>query len=93
MSDARTTETWKTYDFLQKLKKVVWLALYGPAISQSDCKDRAQKWGLRISSTDWVTRVNRLLMASCWLSARKKLTGETIYHCHIKLSPYFLIVQ
>ena len=25
-------------DFLQKLKKVVRIVLYGPAISQSDCK-------------------------------------------------------
>ena len=25
-------------DFLQKLKKVVRIMLYGPAISQSDCK-------------------------------------------------------
>ena len=28
----------KMDDFLQKLKKVVRIGLYGPAISQSDCK-------------------------------------------------------
>ena len=28
----------KIYDFLQKLKKVVRIMLYGPAISQSDCR-------------------------------------------------------
>ena len=28
----------KIYDFLQKLKKVVRIVLYGPAISQSDCR-------------------------------------------------------
>ena len=28
----------KIYDFLQKLKKVVHIVLYGPAISQSDCR-------------------------------------------------------
>ena len=38
ISDARTTETWKMDDFLQKLKKVVRIMLYGPAISQSDCR-------------------------------------------------------
>ena len=38
MSDARTTETSKLDDFLQKLKKVVRIVLYGPAISQLDCK-------------------------------------------------------
>ena len=31
-------ETWKMDDFLQKLKKVVRIVLYGPAISQSDCR-------------------------------------------------------
>ena len=38
MSDSRTTETWKMDDFLQKLKKVVRIVLYGPVISQSDCR-------------------------------------------------------
>ena len=28
----------EVYDFLQKLKKVVRIVLYGPAISQSDCR-------------------------------------------------------
>ena len=28
----------KIYDFLQKLKKVVCIVLYGPAVSQSDCR-------------------------------------------------------
>ena len=31
-------ETWKMDDFLQKLKKVDRIVLYGPAISQSDCR-------------------------------------------------------
>ena len=31
-------ETWKMGDFLQKLKKVVRIVLYGPAIGQSDCR-------------------------------------------------------
>ena len=31
-------KTWKMDDFLQKLKKVVRIVLYGPAISQSDCR-------------------------------------------------------
>ena len=38
MRDVRTTETLKMEDFLQKLKKVVRIVLYGPAISQSDCR-------------------------------------------------------
>ena len=37
-SDARTAETWQMDDFLQKLKKMVCIVLYGPAISQSDCR-------------------------------------------------------
>ena len=38
ISDARTRETWKMDDFLQKLKKVVRIVLYGPTINQSDCR-------------------------------------------------------
>ena len=38
ITDARKTETWKMDDFLPKLKKVVRIVLYGPAISQSDCR-------------------------------------------------------
>ena len=36
MQEQRKLE--KMDDFLQKLKKVVRIVLYGPAISQSDCK-------------------------------------------------------
>ena len=36
ITDARTTETSEMDDFLQELKKVVRIVLYGPAISQSD---------------------------------------------------------
>ena len=35
--DVRATETWEMDGFLQKLRKVVHIVLYGPAISQSDC--------------------------------------------------------
>ena len=42
ISDARTTETLKMDDFLQKLKKMVRIVLYGPAISQSDCRKVGQ---------------------------------------------------
>ena len=38
ITDAGTTETSEMEDFLQKLKKVVLIVLYGPAISQSDCR-------------------------------------------------------
>ena len=38
ITNARTTETSKMDDFLQKLKKVVHIILYGPAISQSGCR-------------------------------------------------------
>ena len=31
-------ETWKMDDFPNKLKKVFLIVLYGPAISQSDCR-------------------------------------------------------
>ena len=36
ISDAKTIETWKMDDFLQKLEKVVYIMLYGPAIRKSD---------------------------------------------------------
>ena len=64
MSDARTTETWKTYDFLQKLKKVVWLALYGPAISQSDCR-KTGPYQLPYSNDWYFARILRYFSLSC----------------------------
>ena len=36
ISNAKTIETWKLDDFMQKLKTVVRIALYGPAVTQSD---------------------------------------------------------
>ena len=38
ISDSRAKETWKMDDFLQKFKKVTHVVIYGPAISQSDCR-------------------------------------------------------
>ena len=38
ISDAKWIGTWNIDDFLQKLKKLVRIVLYGPAISQSDCR-------------------------------------------------------
>ena len=39
-------------DFLQKLKKVVRIVLYGPAISQSDCR-KASPYQLPSNNTFW----------------------------------------
>ena len=36
--DVKAIGTRKIDDFLQKLKKVVRIVLYGPVISQSDCR-------------------------------------------------------
>ena len=38
ISDATTIETWKVDDFLKNVKKMVRIVLYGPAVSQSDCR-------------------------------------------------------
>ena len=41
-------------DFLQKLKKVVRIVLYGPAISQSDCR-KAGPYQLPFNNNDLLT--------------------------------------
>ena len=40
----------KMYDVLQKLKKVVRIVLYGPAVSQSDCR-KAGSYQLPLNNT------------------------------------------
>ena len=44
ISNAKTIETWKLADFLQKLKKVVCIVLCGQAISQLDCRKACPYW-------------------------------------------------
>ena len=42
-------------DFLQKLKKVVHFMLYGPAISQSDCR-KASPYQLPLNNTSYYSK-------------------------------------
>ena len=59
ISDARAMTTRKMDDFLEKLKKVVRIVLYGPAISQSDCR-KAGLYQLPFN------KINKYIVYSFW---------------------------
>ena len=67
-------------DFLQKLKKVVRVVLYGPAISQSDCR-KAGPYHLPYNNTLYLRVRNKIKVHSnpdskLKLSVKRKLEEE-----------------
>ena len=71
----------KIYDFLQKLKKVVRIVLYGPAISQSDCRKAgpyqlpSNKLHYLLQETFWVIELSSVY-AQCSLTLRYNVVAE-----------------
>ena len=70
-------------DFLQKSKKVVRIVLYGPAISQSDCK-KASLYQLPfnlnviITTSIWIACADNILTESLIGTARKNLENNSV---------------
>ena len=75
-------------DFLQKLKKVVRIMLYGPAISQSDCR-KAGPYQLPYNETDYNTLL-RVLEVIIQTEAKKISIDVSRYSGILHLRNHFL---